>query len=259
MFRHPSKTPPKRMLFTVLWLSGMVGVLSTLWLDLPISEELPIPLTVVKLLNLISPTFLLSIAVLVGVTLADKVSLSAPLAEAISNNTLPKLAAIKPLIIPGLMGGAIGGIMLSAWFLFWRSALPIDFITKAEELSKNTPFLTRILYGGITEEIIMRWGLMTFLVWVIGLVLQKAEGTPHIGSVILAIVISSFVFGFGHLPIAFALSSQVTTSLVLYVVIGNSLFGLIAGYLYWHTGLEAAMIAHVLVHGVMAVADSLKS
>lgn len=211
MFRHPSKIPPKKMLSTILWLSGMAGVLSTLWLDLPISEELPIPLTVIKLLNLISPTFLLSIAVLVGVTLADKVGLSAPLAEAISNSTLPKLAAIKPQIIPGLMGGVIGGIALSTWFLFWRSALPIDFITKAEALSKNTPFLTRILYGGITEEIIMRWGLMTFLVWIVWFVLQKTQGVPHVGFVMLAIVISSFVFGFGHLPIAFALSSQVTT------------------------------------------------
>ena len=100
---------------------------------------------------------------------------------------------------------------------------------------------------------------MTFLVWIMWFVLQRAEGTLHIGFIMLAVVISSSVFGFGHLPIAFALSSQVTTSLILYVVIGNSLFGLIAGYLYWHTGLEAAMIAHMLVHGVMAVVDSLKS
>lgn len=258
MVRHTSKTVSKRMLFTVLWLSGMVGVLSTLWFNLPIPEELTLPPTVVKLLNLISPTFLLSIAVLVGVSLAHKVSLSAPLAESVSSN-MQTLSAIKPQIIPGLMGGVIGGVALSSWFFFWRSSLPIDFLTKAEELSKNTPFLTRILYGGITEEIIMRWGFMTFLVWVMWFVLQKAEGMPHIGLVMIAIVISSFVFGFGHLPIAFALSSQVTTSLVLYIVIGNSLFGLITGYLYWHKGLEAAMIAHMLAHGVMVTIDSLKS
>ncbi len=37
---------------------------------------------------------------------------------------------------------------------------------KAEALSSNTSFLTRILYGGITEGLLLRWGMLTLLVWV---------------------------------------------------------------------------------------------
>lgn len=244
------------MLFAVEWLLGMVGVLSLLWMNLPILEkELPSPLIVVKLFNLILPTFLLSIAVLIGVALADRVGLSAPFAAAIANNMSQKFSTLKPQVVPGLIGGLIGGIVISAWLPLWRSSLPVDFLTKGEEFLKNTPLLTRILYGGITEEITMRWGLMTLLVWVAWRVLQKSQGVPHVTYVIGAIVISSLVFGLAHLPLAFALSTQVTTALILYIVIGNTLFGLIAGYLYWHRGLEAAIIAHMLCHVVIGTID----
>jgi hypothetical protein len=246
----------RRMLFAVLWLFGMVGVLSLLWINLPIPEEdLPFPLIVIKLINLVSPTFLLSIAVLIGVTLADKVGLSAPFAQAIANGASQKFLTLKPQLVPGSIGGLIGGIVISSWLPLWRSSLPVDFLVKGEEFSKNTPLLTRILYGGITEEITMRWGLMTLLVWVAWRVLQKSQGVPHITYVIGTIVFSSLVFGLAHLPLAFSLSTQVTTPLILYIVIGNSLFGAVAGYLYWHKGLEAAIIAHMLCHIVIGTID----
>lgn len=248
------------MLFIILFLCGMIGVLSTVWIALPIPvEEIPLPLIVVKLLNLISPTFLLSIAVLVGVNLASKVGLSAPFAEALASGVSQPLSAIKPQVIPGLAGGVFSGVGISALSFFWRSLLPTDFVAKGEELSKNTPLLTRLLYGGITEEIIMRWGLMTLLVWGAWRVLQKAQGTPHTVYVAFAIGISALAFGLGHLPLAFALSSKATVSLVAYIIVGNACFGLIAGYLYWQKGLEAAMIAHITFHLASAIIEHVKN
>jgi hypothetical protein len=35
---------------------------------------------------------------------------------------------------------------------------------------------------------------------------------------------------------------------VAYVTIGNALFGVVAGYLFWRYGLEAAIAAHVSAH-----------
>ena len=55
------------------------------------------------------------------------------------------------------------------------------------------------------------------------------------------------VFGLGHLPMANVLTETVTTPLLVYVLVGNGLFGLIAGFLYWRKGVECAMMAHIVM------------
>jgi membrane protease YdiL (CAAX protease family) len=70
-------------------------------------------------------------------------------------------------------------------------------------------------------------------------------------------LISSLVFGLGHLPVAILLFPEPPLALTLFVIVGNSAFGLIAGYLYWKKGLEAAMVAHLLTHLVLFLASYL--
>jgi len=236
-------------LFIILWLTGMTGVISLWGINLPIPEDekLLMPLWAIKLLSLIQPTILLSIAVLIGVTLAHKVGLSAPLAEAVSKGTSIS-QAIQPQVLPGLIGGLLGSIVLIAINFFAKPFLPSDFVIKAEALSNNTSFLTRILYGGLTEELLLRWGMMTLFVWIGWRIFTNRHGEPSPFYFVVAIALSAFLFGLGHLPLAFALGTQVNTLIVTYIIVGNSFFGLIAGYLYWHQGLEAAMIAHIVFH-----------
>ncbi|WP_052331545.1 type II CAAX prenyl endopeptidase Rce1 family protein [Calothrix sp. PCC 7507] len=74
---------------------------------------------------------------------------------------------------------------------------------------------------------------MTLIVWVIWRLFQKRQSLPHVNYFVAAIILSSLVFALGHLPIAFLLSNSVTTAVIMYVVVGNLFFGLIAGYLYW--------------------------
>ena len=95
---------------------------------------------------------------------------------------------------------------------------------------------------------------MTLLVWSAWRLLQKGKGKPHAVWFVSAIIISSVVFGLGHLPLVRALAVNFTVAIVGYIVVGNALFGLIAGYLYWKRGLEAAIIAHMLAHVVITTA-----
>ncbi len=164
-------------LFTILWLEGMIGVISLWWINLPIleSEELQLPLWGIKLLSLIQPTLLLFVAVLIGVVLSPKVGLSAPLAEALSRGNSISLA-IKPQVIPGVVGGLIGSILLIILEFLAKPFLSSDFVTKAEELLGKTSIFTRILYGGITEELLLRWGMMTLLVWLAWWIFAKGQG-----------------------------------------------------------------------------------
>jgi hypothetical protein len=246
----------KMKLFAILWLIGMTGVISLWWMDIPIpeGETLPMPLWGIKLLSLIQPTFLLSVSVLIGIVLAPKVGLSAPLAQALFTGRSLSLA-IQPQVIPGMLGGLFGGIVLAVIQFAAKFFLPSDFVMKAEALADNTSLLTRMLYGGITEELLIRWGMMTLLVWVGWRLFSQGQGEPSMFCLVMAIALSSLIFGLGHLPLAFALGTQVTTSVILYLILGNSFFGLIAGYLYWKKGLEAAMISHMLVHVVMVTAS----
>lgn len=240
-----------------MWLAGLGGIISLWWINLPIpeTEELGLPVWGLKLLSFVQPTILLSIAVLLGVFLAHKVGLSAPLAEAISNK-MAISPAIQPQLLPGMIGGLAGGIVLTALQWSAKLLLPPNFVMKSEVLSSNTPLFTRLLYGGITEELMLRWGLMTLLVW-IGWRFFQRQAEPSTLCFIVAIALSALLFALGHLPLAFGLETQVTASVIGYIIVGNSIFGLIAGYLYWRQGLEAAMIAHILVHIIMAIATRL--
>jgi len=112
------------------------------------------------------------------------------------------------------------------------------------------PILARVLYGGITEEVLLRWGLMTALVWLWWRLVQGRRGSPRTIDYWLAIVVSALLFGAGHLPAAAMLVGELTGDVVLFVVGANTAFGLVFGYLFWRYGLEAAMIAHVSAHVV---------
>ena len=127
-------------------------------------------------------------------------------------------------------------------------------MARSVELNKLLPLPTRLLYGGLTEELLLRWGLMTLIVWTAWRLFQRGKGKPQTVCLIGAIIASSVIFGLGHLPIVFVLVPDASIALVLYVIVGNSCFGLIAGYLYWKNGLESAMIAHMLAHVVMLTA-----
>ena len=249
----------KSRLFLILWVAGMLGVLSFLLVDLEalfaqfspeVVGQLPPVTWKLKLLGLVQPAVLLSLAVLAGVSLAGRIGLSAPFAEALAAGDQPG-PALKSQLKPGLIGGLLGGAVIVLNWLLWKPFLPAEFVARSGAINELLPPLTRFLYGGFTEELLLRWGLMTLLVWLAWRVTQSRQEGPRSLYFAGAIAISSIVFGLGHLPFAYALAHSTSAALMLYVVVVNTLFGLIAGYLYWKKGLESAMLAHMLAHVVI--------
>ena len=243
-------------LFLILWLAGLAGVLSFQLVDIPAliaklpdaqTKPLPLPLTIIRLLSVAQPAALVAVAVLVGVVLAPRIGLSAPAAQAWAERR-PLLPALRPQLLPGIFGAIIAAPAIIGCWLLWKPFLSPSFVQTAADFSHTLPPLTRLLYGGIVEELLLRWGFMTFLVWALWRGLQKGQGAPHPGFVVTAIVVSSVVFGAGHLPLAIALSGEPSLLLIAYVIFANSIFGVVAGFLYWKKGLESAMVAHALTH-----------
>jgi hypothetical protein len=250
-------------LFTILWLAGLTGILSLLLVDLnaliailpvPAGAEIPTITPALKLLSLVQPAIILSAAVLVGVALAPRLGLTAPVAEAAAGGG-DVVSAFKPQIVPGIVGGFTGGVAVVLTALLWKPFLSPGVVARIAELGKFFPFPTRLLYGGITEELLLRWGVMTLLAWAAWRLFQKGQSRPKAAYFVAAILISSVIFGIGHLPIAYMLLPEATPALTLFVIVGNSIFGLVAGYLFWKKGLESAVIAHMLAHVVMLTAS----
>jgi hypothetical protein len=245
----------------------MAGVLSFLLVDLSAliaavpaqaGEPLDLPFapTALKFVSLIQPAMLVTLAVLAGVALAGRVGLHAPAAEALANgkNVMP---ALRPQIVPGILTGIFGGLAIVLAWVVAKPFLSAEFIMRAEAFNQALPAITRFLYGGLTEEVLLRWGVMTTFVWLAWRFLQKREGSPKAVYTIAAILLSAFLFAAGHLPVASLLGGGLTIPLVIYVLTANSIFGIAAGFLYWRRGLESAMIAHILAHVVLIGAIAL--
>jgi hypothetical protein len=142
-------------------------------------------------------------------------------------------------------------VAIVACWLLVRPYLTAEFISRAEAFNVMLPPITRLLYGGFTEEILLRWGVMTLFVWVLWKLLGRRENQPRSACYVIAIFASALLFGAGHLPINSALSGGLTVPLTIYVITANSIFGIAAGFLYWKRGLESAIIAHMFVHVVL--------
>lgn len=241
------------------------GVCSLLLIDFPnLIANLPLPpgtdvppfTALILIMTVAQPAVIMSLGVWAGVGLASKVGLKSPMAEALALKQ-PAGAALVPQIVPGLFGGAAGGVAIILSGLVGKSLLPADVILRIEKLGGVLPFPTRLLYGGIVEELLVRWGLMTLLVWAAWRLFQKGQGQPRSTFFVGAILLSSLIFAAGHLPLALLLVPKATPAYVGFVLVANSAFGVIAGFLYWKKGLESAVIAHMVTHAVLLTASRL--
>ena len=236
----------------LMFIFGLPGVISLILLVPEMLALQPEPLSfsisIIQLISTVQSSVLLLVMVWLGAVFSKKVGLSAPVIFALahSENAFKEL---RPQIIPALAGGIIGGIFVVIFITVLSGYLPSEFLSSAEKFTP--PWYTKILYGGITEEILIRWGLMSFFTWGIYRLSQKGDSEIRNHNYVIAIIVSSLIFGVGHLPAVFALSSEITATVVAYIILGNSAFGFIAGYLYWKRGLECAIGAHMIAHVTM--------
>lgn len=238
----------------VVFLLGFVGVLTSLTMEIPMPEEMLEEVNKVltpiefKLLMLLNPTILLLAGVALGTLMHQKAGLSLPVIK--SWVGFESQFSWKTILSSGILGGVLAGVGISLASMIFIPFLPMEFIQINEEFEPG--IWVKLLYGGITEEILVRFGLMTLLVF-LGRSIFKNAGQPIMWT---AIIISAIAFGFGHLPLVFTMLGTITPMLFFYIILGNTLGGIIFGWLYWKKGLESAMIAHMVTHLVMILLAS---
>lgn len=243
--------------FLILFVLGVPGVLTLIPMALSQLEALPVasvdlPAPVVVALSLLNPLILLAIGVAVGVLLAHRVGLRSLIADRVRHGT-----AIWPQLRPSLRTAFAAGLVFAAVVL-GLDALIAPFANT--DLANNsaagetttlgallTQLMTGLLYGGIVEELLLRWGVMTLLVWIGWRVLQRGQGTPRPALIWTANLLAAILFGLGHLP-ALAAVVALTPLIIVRTVLLNALGGVLFGWLYWRRSLETAMVAHAATH-----------
>ncbi|MFC6940745.1 CPBP family intramembrane glutamic endopeptidase [Salinirubellus sp. GCM10025818] len=242
-------------------LAGIPGVLALvgyIYLTTPtaaVPAGLSLPLFAA--LSGINPLLLLSVACLLGAYTAPRAGLRSYLLDRVATGEAvwPRLRADVGLAVGLGVLGAVSIVVLDTVLApFVAQDLPQSAIGGARptvvDVLAYAP--VRFLYGGVTEELMLRFGLMSALVFGGWHVTGRPGEGPRPGVVWAAILISAVLFGVGHLP-ALAQSVDLTPALIARTVLLNALVGVVFGWLYWRRSLEAAMVAHTTFHVPLVV------
>ena len=210
---------------------------------LPSDKPLP-PRPVIVGATLAQSFLLVAAAAAAGTALAPKVGLTAPFFQALASGG-SLWEALAPQLGPAIALGTGGALtIVAAYYLCFRPRLDSQTTRSMEELRLTLGPWARLLYGGVVEEVLFRWGVMTLLTWLGTLLL----GSPTPALLWTVIVISGVLFGLGHLPSYRLAGCQVTPMLLALMIVLNLWATLICGWLFWQYGLLAAMLAHMLYH-----------
>lgn len=184
------------------------------------------------------------IAAILGILFGRQADLHAPVFESIASRLSP-LGAIQTQLVPSIAIGIISGfIFVGLYFGVFRPQVDKDTAILTERLRLEMGLPTRVLIGGIHEEIVFRWGVMGFFAW-IGLKIF-GDTTPLV--MWISIILAGLIFGLAHLPGTATLGIEPFRALIISSLSLNLLAGTVFGWLFWQYGLLAAMIAHALFH-----------
>ncbi len=253
--------------FGILFVLGSIGIVMFTITSIPLIEqqlaklspeklETVPPLGILMLLQGLQYSVLLAISILIGIGCAYRVGLRSHLIDHWVFHTAHSLSFVVE-IKWSLGVGAATAIVLFLLDRLMQPALP-EALQAANTEPSGLNLLTAMSYGGITEEILMRWGLMSLLVWIAWKGLKQGVTLPSQGIYQSAIVLAALVFGLLHLP-ATAAIAPLTTVVIIRALLLNGIAGIAFGWLFWQYSLEAAMLAHISVHVLNSVLSSLSA
>jgi hypothetical protein len=185
----------------------------------------------------------------IGTVLAPRIGLDAPAVRVAlaGASPVPVLRRQAPLAVWAGLGT---GLLLAGYTTATGPYFQTLDVEAASRLQALTPPLaTRLLYGGIAEEIIARWGVMTLAAWLAWRLLER----PVAGVYWIGIMTAALIFALAHLPFLYGVAGDPPVWLIVAATATNGLAGAVFGWLFWRRGLEAAMMAHTLAHVTAAL------
>jgi hypothetical protein len=238
--------------FWPVFAAGLVGVLSLPLMFPPtLNAQLRavapmIPMGLLKALALMQPALLLAAGAAIGAALAHRLGLASHLAGI---NLRRRFVAELPLAIPA--GIATGALIVAADRFVFRAGPTTPTTDNARAIFEG--LVGGLLYGGLTEEAMMRWGLLSLVAWALLRLARRPLDARAPLAYAIAIVLTAILFGAGHLPAA-AMVAPLDAALVTRILLLNGVAGVVYGALFWRRSLESAMAAHMSTHVAFAIA-----
>lgn len=242
--------------FAVLMLGAAIGALALVPYTLALLPTPPTgspPLQLLILASVVQTLVLTAIAAGVGLWLGDRVGLGAPLLrDWLSGDPSAPRRFVATLPLAITLGVLAAVVIIVLDLLVYAPRIAV-VAAAAQSTASPSPWvgLLSALYGAIDEEILLRLGLMTVLVWLITRVTRASS--PRALEVWAANLLCAVFFGLGHLP-ATAAILPLTPLVISRAIVLNGLAGIAFGWLYWRRGLLAAMAAHfasdVVLHAI---------
>jgi len=229
---------------------GWLGVAALPLIVVPIIEmrmaagaALPLSLPAMAALSLIQPALLVAVGAALGAAFAPRLGYASHVAGV--NVRRPLLRELPLAVASGLGIGVAIVLVDRLVFGTGYAGAPLRGIA--------VDLVSGMLYGGLAEEVMMRWGLMSLLARIGARLLDRSLGAPSPRVTLASIVVVTLIFAAGHLPAA-ATMGPLGVAAIARVLLLNSVAGLLFGWLFWRRSLEAAMVAHASVHVAFAAA-----
>lgn len=194
-----------------------------------------------KMMSILQASVLTLIAVAIGFWAGPRLGLRSMIVE----GTPP----FSPLILVFLGLGLVSGV--GFWGMDWvltnqlSRLISFQFVHNAQlaDLEALATPMMRLAYGGVTEEILARYGLLSAVAVTANMLLKRRR--LAIG---LAIVVSSFVFGLGHLPAIMAFVPDAPSVFLIKTAVLNAAIASLLAMVFVMHSLEASMVTHAGFH-----------
>lgn len=192
---------------------------------------------------IIQTILIVALSVAAGIYFGGKVGLIDPFLKEISRGRFDAVNLLQQAGI-GIVAGIICALVwIVSYYSFIRPNVDQASVLASEQARQQLGLVARITSGGITEEIIFRWGLLSLTMWgVLWLIPSEAIAFW------ISIIVTGILFGLAHLPGHIAKGSVASPLLIASTVLGNLWVSVICGYVFWQYGIIAAILVHVLFH-----------
>ncbi|WP_018659949.1 CPBP family glutamic-type intramembrane protease [Allofustis seminis] len=149
------------------------------------------------------------------------------------------LALQKTILMQAITAGIVVAVVTVGFDAIFQSQLP-EILQKASNTLTPENILSMVIYQGITEEILLRWGLMTISIYIFSSQGENQQDWVFIAGIIFATIL--------YLLTRYRSFSVMTSSLT--PLLGarlaiQSIGGIAFGILYWKHHLEAAIVGHI--------------